>query len=242
MAPLQDAQGRSLDLRGELAGHRASSAMDYPRRRHRSRGGIPAGEGSLGGLAGCSSVMVSLLGGLPCLRGVWQLATLIKDQILYAVLAASCQVGVGPPRVSSPRWDGLSWLSRWVAVLGPFAGGLTSLLDTPRPPPGRRRPSASTSACARPARPDRQARGAPALFLVRPGKLSDAATLTALQPAGVTCSTSSSTAGRPLAGPACRHSARPWETRTSTRWSATYADSPARALTQGSFSILIKTS
>ena len=65
-----------------------------------------------------------------------------------------------------------------LAAIGAFAGGLAWLLDTPKPPPGA--PKAERlylGLCATCHGPDGQGSWRAALFLVRPGKLSDAATL-----------------------------------------------------------------
>lgn len=65
-----------------------------------------------------------------------------------------------------------------IAAIGAFAGGLAWLLDTPRPPAGA--PKAERlylGLCATCHGADGSGSWRAALFLVRPGKLSDAATI-----------------------------------------------------------------
>jgi len=65
-----------------------------------------------------------------------------------------------------------------LAAIGAFAGGLAWILDTPRPPAGA--PKAERlylGLCATCHGPDGTGSWRAALFLVRPGKLSDAATI-----------------------------------------------------------------
>jgi mono/diheme cytochrome c family protein len=67
-----------------------------------------------------------------------------------------------------------------IAAIGAFAGGLAWLLDTPRPPAGA--PKAERlylGLCATCHGPDGRGSWRAALFLVRPGNLSNAATIDA---------------------------------------------------------------
>ena len=63
-------------------------------------------------------------------------------------------------------------------AIGAFTGGLAWLLDTPRPPAGASRAERQfLGLCATCHGPDGKGSWRAALFLVRPGKLSDAATI-----------------------------------------------------------------
>ena len=65
-----------------------------------------------------------------------------------------------------------------IAAIGAFTGGLAWLLDTPKPPPGA--PKAERlylGLCATCHGSDGRGSWSAALFLVRPGRLSDAASL-----------------------------------------------------------------